>query len=581
MRETVAGRASGARNLRTALVLFGATVVGIGAAEIALLAVYGTGAPFGLLVLVPLVGWVYVATGMVAWIRRPANRMGPLLCVGGLSWLAAGAVNIGIPAFVAVGLVTMTLPIAILVHALLAFPSGRLSSRASRVLTVSAYVVTLVLQAPLYLFGESGTELDVLMVADRPDLVALGRVVQGLSGLAILLATAAVLVRRLITADRHHLRVLLPVYGYGAVVVIGITSSVNLAQVFGVDPLVVGVVQLVLNAGLPVAFLAGVLLGGFAQTAELDELGEWLGAASEARPGLRDALALTLGDPTVSLAYRVGLGWVDADGAVVELPEAADRGAVMVELEDRPVGAIIYDSALIADPETVRAAGRVVALALERERLTAQLLASQEELRDSRARLVEAGDRERRRLAQDLHDRLQGRLTLLALRVGSASPGDDLTEIRCDLDQSITELRWLVQGVMPDPLVERGLVAAVEDLADRLPIRTVLDLDGSALETSPGRLPASVEGTAYHVIAEALTNAVKHAEATRVTVAIRRESQRLSIMVADDGVGGAKPTAGLGLRGMVDRVQALGGTLVVDSPPGAGTRVLGEVPCGS
>ena len=283
----------------------------------------------------------------------------------------------------------------------------------------------------------------------------------------------------------------------------------------------------------------------------------------------------------------MGQGWVDADGLAVDLPDAGSlRRAVSVKLDERPVAAIVYDATLIADPEPVRAAGRVAAIALDRERLTAQLLASQEELRDSRTRLVEAGDRERRRLAQDLHDRLQGRLTLLALRVGSASPGDDLSEIRRGLDESITELRWLVQGVMPSLLVERGLLAAVEDMTDRLPLRTVLDLDEVAVLDVNGnrvddRLPSSVEGTAYSVIAEALTNAVKHSAASTLTVLIRRDDGRLRIEITDDGVGGARPSGGTGLRGMSDRVQALGGTLVIDSPPGAGTRVRVEMACAS
>jgi signal transduction histidine kinase len=221
---------------------------------------------------------------------------------------------------------------------------------------------------------------------------------------------------------------------------------------------------------------------------------------------LRDALARTLGDPTVRLAYRFGQAWVDADGVGVELPDTGSgRGVEVVELDRRPVGAIVYDADLFDDPEPVRAAGRVVAIALDRQRLPAQLLASQEELRDSRTRLVEAGDHERRRLAQDLHDRLQGRLTLLALRVGNAVPGDDLVDIRCGLDESITELRWLVQGVMPALLLERGLVAAVEDMADRAPIRTVLDLGEDGHRLDEARLPEPVEGTAYAVIAEALT----------------------------------------------------------------------------
>jgi hypothetical protein len=143
-----------------------------------------------------------------------------------------------------------------------------------------------------------------------------------------------------------------------------------------------------------------MLLGGFAQTGGLDELGEWLGATGS-RPTLRDAVARTLGDPSVRLVYRFGEGWVDADGLPVALPAAgSSRGVAVVKLDDRPVGAIVYEADLFPDPEPVDAAGRVVAIALDRQRLTAQLLASQEELRDSRTRLVEAGDQERRRLAR-------------------------------------------------------------------------------------------------------------------------------------------------------------------------------------
>ena len=587
MQPTGTGRTGGQRQLPTALLLLSVAVAAIAAGEIALLAAYGNGAPFELLVLVTLVGCVYTAAGILAWIRRPANRMGPLLCIGGLVWLAASAVNIAIPAFIAIGSVTQTLPTALAVHALLAYPSGRLRTTPSRVLTVAAYLATTVLQAPLYLFGASWSEPDVLLVADRPDLLAIGQRLQGYAGLVILVATGALLVLRLVATDQRHRRLLLPVYGCGAVVLVATTSSATLARMFAIDPVTLGTFQLFISMVLPAAFVTGLLIGGFEPTRELDQLGAWLGAPDEQRPSLRDALARTVGDPTLALAYHVGQGWVDADGLAVALPDAGSlRRAVSVKLDERPVAAIVYDATLIADPEPVRAAGRVAAIALDRERLTAQLLASQEELRDSRTRLVEAGDRERRRLAQDLHDRLQGRLTLLALRVGSASPGDDLSEIRRGLDESITELRWLVQGVMPSLLVERGLLAAVEDMTDRLPLRTVLDLDEVTVLDVDGnrvddRLPSSVEGTAYSVIAEALTNAVKHSAASTLTVLIRRDDGRLRIEITDDGVGGARPSGGTGLRGMSDRVQALGGTLVIDSPPGAGTRVLVDMACAS
>ena len=532
--------------------------------------------------LIPAGAVVYVSAGLLAWTRRPRNRMGPLLCVGGLMWLAAGGVNLTNPVLYGLGLMAQTLPIAFVVHALLAYPSGRLRSATSWTLTGAIYVVALVLQAPLYLFRTLGEEPAVLWVAARPDVVETVRSVQAVCGLTALGATGVVLVNRVMAVDRKQRRVLLPIYACGTVVVVLVTSVYEILHAIGFAPSpVVDVFQIVILSLVPVAFVTGVLMGGFARTGELDELAEWLGSAG-ARPDVRNAVARALGDPSVQLGYRFGEGWVDADGIAVQLPASeSGQAASFVEIDGRPVGAISYDAMLIPDPAPVQAAGRVVAIALDRQRLTAQLLASQEELRDSRTRLVEAGNHERRRLAQDLHDRLQGRLILLALRVGNAAPGDDLVEIRRGLDESITELRWLVQGVMPALLLERGLFAAVEDLADRVPIRTVLDFGPDGYPLDGHRLPESVEGTAYTVIAEALTNAVKHSAASMITVSVRRDSTHLFIEVADDGVGGAQPAGGLGLHGMADRVQALGGRLDIVSPAAAGTRVRAELPCAS
>ncbi len=565
------------------LLFFAVTAVAWGLGLLVLSAQQNTGSWGWVAALAPLVGLVHIATGLLAWTRRPRNRMGPLLCAGGLMWLATSGATVDNPVFYAVGLVTQTLPIAFVVHALLAYPSGRLRGTTSWVLTVAIYVTATVLQAPLYLFRTLGEgESAVLWVTARPDIVDTDRTVQAICGLAILGATGVVLVRRLLAADPQQRRVLMPIYATGTFVVVFVTSIYEILRALGFGPQpVVDVIQISIIILVPVAFVTGVLLGGFARTGELDELAEWLGSAG-ARPDVQRAVARVLGDPSVRLGYRFGDGWVDEDGVAMQLPTyGSSEAASFVQLDRRPVGAIIYDAVLTPEPAPVEAAGRVVAIALDRQRLTAQLLASQEELRESRTRLVQAGDHERRRLAQDLHDRLQGRLILLALRVGNASPGDDLVDIRRGLDESITELRWLVQGVMPALLLERGLTAAVEDLADRVPIRTVLDFGADDQRLDTVRLPASVEGTAYAVVAEALTNAVKHSAASTITVSMRRDDATLFLQVADNGVGGARPVGGLGLRGMTDRVHALGGRLGIDSPAAGGTRVRVELPCAS
>jgi signal transduction histidine kinase len=218
---------------------------------------------------------------------------------------------------------------------------------------------------------------------------------------------------------------------------------------------------------------------------------------------------------------------------------------------------------LLTRPDEVEEAARVVALALDRERLAV-------ELRASRIRIVEAGDAERRRIAADLHDGLQSRLVLLAVQAGVAR--GSTAELREGIEAAIDELRALVHGVMPAELTERGLPAAVKGLADRMPIGVVLEVVGFSRRPSP-----AVESTAFFVTAEAMINAVKHAHATQLTVALAHTPERLGIDVRDDGIGGAG--TGNGIRSMTDRVEALGGELRIESALGAGTLVHVELPC--
>jgi signal transduction histidine kinase len=205
--------------------------------------------------------------------------------------------------------------------------------------------------------------------------------------------------------------------------------------------------------------------------------------------------------------------------------------------------------------------------------------ASRDELQESRARIVEAADAERRRIARDLHDGLQARLVLLAIRANgvrvdpTASPGvrAQALELESGLQAAITELRELVQGVVPAALTERGLFAAAEDLVDRVPIPTRLDLRRNGVA-----LPAALESTGYFVLSEAIANAIKHSRARELAVRLEQRDGHLEIEVCDDGIGGA----GGGMRGMFDRVDAFGGRLLVDSPPGGGTRLVAQLPYG-
>jgi signal transduction histidine kinase len=214
-------------------------------------------------------------------------------------------------------------------------------------------------------------------------------------------------------------------------------------------------------------------------------------------------------------------------------------------------------------------------------RLGTELRAKIEELSASRTRIVESGDAARRRLERDLHDGAQQRLVSLALSLRilrSRVDGDpeamrELEAARNELEQALEELRELARGIHPSVLSDRGLDAAVEGLAHRAPLP--VEVEGTAGE----RLPDRVESAAYFVVAEALTNVAKYAQATYARVNVARDDGQVLVEVSDDGVGGANATTGSGLRGLIDRVSALGGRLEVDSEPGRGTTVRAAIPC--
>jgi len=212
--------------------------------------------------------------------------------------------------------------------------------------------------------------------------------------------------------------------------------------------------------------------------------------------------------------------------------------------------------------------------------LAAQALANaqaREELAASRARIVAAGDAERRRLERNLHDGAQQRLVSLALMLRLAArrhPHDaDLARAGEELTQALQELRELARGIHPAVLTERGLEPAVRALADRAPLPVELDVS-----IGEQRLPGPVEAAAYYVVSEALTNVAKYADASVVRVTIDRVDGRARLVVSDDGIGGAHPDGGTGLRGLADRVESLDGRLTIDSPLGAGTTLRAELP---
>lgn len=587
MQQPGLSRPALARSLDRALVAIGIAGVVLGLCELAVMPLDGPVG--GLLIALPFVFWSYLVAGLMAWRRRPSNPFGALILWVGLAVFLGQVANTEIPALVGVGAVTATVALAAVVHLLLAFPSGRLLTGPARAVVAFAYGFSVVLAAPSYLFDPAG-RFPPFAVADLPGVVAASAALASGSGLVVVAATVGILVTRLRRADRRHRPVLIPLLSYGIVAMLFIPfSSLVLDGVLGMDPSLRGGLQFLVIGTLPIAFVYGILRGDFARTGELLELGTWLGSAQSGRDNLRAALARTLGDPSLTLWFRSDDrgGLIDASGA----PRADDdevgsatRGWQEIRLDDRAIGAIGYDSALITDPALVRTAGNVIAIAVERERLTTELLTSHRELIESRERIIVAADRERHRIARNLHDGLQVQLLLLALETQRLAMAADATvpireratSLRRQVDAASEALRTLVHELVPAALIERGLEAAVEDLTDRMPIPARLDAD-----LPEERLPRLVESTAYLVVAEALTNVVKHSRATTVSVRLRRDETHVRIRVRDDGVGGARAENGSGVRGLRDRVETLRGRVELVSVDGEGTTLRVELPCES
>jgi signal transduction histidine kinase len=335
---------------------------------------------------------------------------------------------------------------------------------------------------------------------------------------------------------------------------------------------------------VPYAFLIGLMQSRFTRAGAVSELVARLTATRQQR-GIAEALADAFDDPSLILAYWLPERghYVDAEGHKVELPEpGGERAWTPVERNGAPLAAIIHDATISNERKLLATAGAAAGLALENERLHAELRARVDELERSRQRLIEVGLAERRKLERNLHDGAQQRLVSLALNLRLArdrvlrdpdAAVELLTEASGELDSATAELRELARGIHPAVLSDRGLPAALNALAGRIPVAV------EVVETPAARLPPGVEIASYYVVAEALTNVAKYAHAERAAVRVSRGNGSVVVEVSDDGVGGADPRHGSGLRGLADRVAALDGQLEVESPSGHGTTIRAQIPC--
>ncbi|GAA3458514.1 sensor histidine kinase [Saccharothrix longispora] len=502
------------------------------------------------------VGAVYVIAGMISRRVQPRNRIGVLLVLVGASWWLDYTTVVTDP--LPLVLVAKVWP-AVLGHAVVAFPTGRLRTVPRRLVVAAGYAEAAALTAGLHHWADFAWA-QALLDLEVPTTAVIG------------FAMLALQVHRWTVSSLAQRRTLTAVLGASvvAVVVFAMWEPVERA---GLNP-PVAALTLALS-GIPVAYLAGLLRRHVDRGGVADLV---VRLSGDSRPaGVQEALASALNDPGLRVAYWVAAQerYVDADGR----PVAPDTAHTRVDRGGTPVAVVLHDVGL--DVELVDAACAAVGLALENERLTAELRAKVRQLADSRARLVKAGEDERRRLERDLHDGVQQRLLSAAMTLGLAEtvPPDRGRVLAAEAKQAvlatIDDVRAVCHGIHPPVLTERGLHGAVRELAASAEPRAELVLD------LPDDVPPQVETTAYYVVAEALANVAKHAEASRTTVAITAGGGRLVVLVEDDGRGGADPGGGTGLRGLGDRVEANGGTMRVVSDVGGGTSVRVELPCGS
>ncbi len=331
-------------------------------------------------------------------------------------------------------------------------------------------------------------------------------------------------------------------------------------------------------ASLALVLLVDLLRGRWAEAVVADLVVD-LGKQADTQ-ALRNELGRALGDRSLVLGYWLPDEgrYVDDAGRQVELPEpGAGRAVTPISQDGEPVAVLVHDEAVLEDPALVDAVASAARLAVSNARLQAEVRARVLEVAASRRRIVEATDAQRRRLERELHEGAERRLARVAGLLAQAREGVDeraraqVSEVEDELDGARAELRDFAQGIHPSSLTEGGLAAALPELAarGRLPVE---------LELSVGRLAPAVEAAVYFLCSEALTNAAKHAEATIVTIGVSQSNGRLLVAITDDGVGGASAGGGTGLRGLADRVEALGGQLSVGSPMGGGTRLDATIP---
>jgi signal transduction histidine kinase len=531
-----------------------------------------------------LIDWItlpYILSGVIAWWRRPESRLGPLMVAAGFTTFLSTLQWTSSDVPFTVGQTLDLVPVALFFHVFLAFPSGRLERRFERWLVAATYAMAIGLELVGMVIGGFGPH-NLLELTSQPDAAQTLEHAQLLALSALSLAGICVLAarrRRTGRPLRRSLSLLTDSFALGLVMIpVLLTSAIWFrGQFVPIQRATFAVIGLA-----PIAFLIGLLHARLARSGVGNLLVQLRSDLSPAAQ--RDALAGALRDPSLELAYWLPEfgSWGDLDGRSVALPEqGSGRAMTLIDRDGERMAVLLHDAALEEERELLAAVGAAAGIALENGRLQAEQKAHLEELKGSRARVIEAGQRERQRLERNLHDGAQQRLIALSLELsllekqvaGDADASARLDQARQEIAVSLDELRAVARGLHPAVLSGHGLEVALQSLVANAPLSVRLNVGFE------GRLPEQVEVAAFYVVSESLANIGKHARAGSASVDVTRVDGTVVVEVVDDGVGGANSEHGSGLRGLADRVEALGGTLRVWSPAGGGTRLRAEMPC--
>jgi signal transduction histidine kinase len=556
----------------------------------------GQAADFPTRIALGVSGFISVLAGVTIRTRRPENPLGTLLTLSGLLGPLAfmvGGTTVWITLASAVAFIVAT---CIGMAVIIAFPSGRIDRKAFVFIGITGLTVALFRLRQLATSDPVAsipgwTEPNPFRIYPSQTVLDAFTIGYDVLGIGYLLAIGIWLARRWAGLRGPSRRSIAPVLG-GGLVFVAASVLQALTEIVAPGREIVDLVRFLHTlsfSAISLGFMAGLLRVRMARSAVADLVVE-LGDTPEPAE-LRRALATALDDPTLEVLLWApdASAFVGDTGEVVDDVEAhaGSRAITVLERSGEPLAAILHDEALLDDPGLVASVATAVRLAVENDRLRREVETQLAEVRASRARIVEAADAERRRLERDIHDGAQQRLVALSMALGrakadaeaadsqdSAALADSLGRASDEVRAALAELRELARGIHPAILTQAGLDAAVGSLVERSAVP-------ARLEGSLGRrVPAAAEATAYFVVSEGLANAAKHGNPSEVVVRLALADGELAVLVCDDGCGGASIDAGHGLRGLRDRVEAIGGRLELSSPQGAGTLLQAFMPVG-